>query len=144
MLWHVSTSHSHGVATIILIKKSVCSGGHRVSEATRNFSYTQPVTALMQSARAAKIWRPPVSCTLGPPVICVLHELASQPVSVAQWANALSEPQCAARPDWLETCDNPGSIPRRGVGFFVSWTNSGHAMRLISRKAQRVRLCPEL
>ena len=43
------------------------------------------------------------------PKIC-LH------VSVAQWANALSELQCAARPDWLETCDDPGSIPRRGVG----------------------------
>ena len=53
---------------------------------------------------------------------------------MAQWANALSEPQCAAKPDWLETCHtNPGSIPGRGVGFFVSWTNSGHAMRLISQ-----------
>ena len=45
----------------------------------------------------------------------------------------LSEPQCAARPDWLETCDGLGSIPGRGVGFSVGWTNSGHAVRLISR-----------
>ena len=52
---------------------------------------------------------------------------------MAQWANALSEPQCAARPDWLETSDVLGSIPGRGVGFLVGWTNSGHAMRLISR-----------
>ena len=35
--------------------------------------------------------------------------------------------------DWLETCDGLGSIPGRGVGFLVGWTNSGHAMRLISR-----------
>ena len=56
-------------------------------------------------------------------------------MGVAQWANALSEPQCAARPDWLETSDGLGSIPRRGVGFLVGWTNSGHAMRLISRTA---------
>ena len=52
---------------------------------------------------------------------------------MAQWANALSEPQCTARPDWLETSDDLGSIPGRGVGFLVGWTNSGHAMRLISR-----------
>ena len=56
-----------------------------------------------------------------------------RPVSVAQWANALSEPQCDARPDWLETCDGLGSIPSRGVGFSVGWTNSVHAIRLISR-----------
>ena len=61
-------------------------------------------------------------------------DLVNGPVSVAQWAKALSEPQCTARPDWLETCDaSPGSIPGRGVGFFVSGTNSRHAMRFISR-----------
>ena len=54
-------------------------------------------------------------------------------VSVVQWANALSEPQCAARPDWLETSDSLGSIPGRGVGFLVRWSNSGHAMSSISR-----------
>ena len=52
---------------------------------------------------------------------------------MAQWANALSEPQCAARPDWLETSDDLGSIPGRAMGFLVCWTNSEHAMRLVSR-----------
>jgi len=55
------------------------------------------------------------------------------PVSVAQWANTLSEPQYAARPDWLTTYDGLGSSPGGGVGFSIGWTNSGHAMRLISR-----------
>ena len=54
------------------------------------------------------------------------------PVSVAQRANALSELQCATGPDWLKTYGGQGSIPGRGVGLSVSWTNSGHAMRLIS------------
>ena len=52
------------------------------------------------------------------------HVTLYGPVSAAQWANALSEPQCTARPDWLETCDGLGSIPGRGVGFLVGWTNS--------------------
>jgi len=43
------------------------------------------------------------------------------PVSVVQWANKLSEPQCTLGPNWLTTYG--------GLG----WTNSGHAMRLISR-----------
>ena len=55
------------------------------------------------------------------------------PVPVAQRSNALSEPQCSARPDWPTTYDNLGTSPSRGVGFSVGWTNSGHAMRLISR-----------
>ena len=54
--------------------------------------------------------------------------------SVAQWANALSEPQCAARHDWVATYNGLGSSPGQGVGFSVGWTNSGHAMRLISRR----------
>ena len=33
----------------------------------------------------------------------------------------------------METSDGLGSIPGRGVGFLVGWTNSGHAMRVISR-----------
>jgi len=36
-------------------------------------------------------------------------------------------------PDRLETSDGLGSILGRGVGFLVGWTNSRHAMRLISR-----------
>ena len=42
------------------------------------------------------------------------------------------EPQCAARPNWLTTYDGLGSRPGRGMGFSVGWTNSGHAVRLIS------------
>jgi len=56
-----------------------------------------------------------------------------KPVLVTQQANALSEPQCAARSDLLTTYDGLGSIQGRGVGFSDGWTNSGHAMRLISR-----------
>jgi len=37
----------------------------------------------------------------------------------------LSEPQCAARPDWLTTYNGLGLSLGRGEGF--GWTNSGHA-----------------
>ena len=55
----------------------------------------------------------------------MINDKSQEPVSVAQRANTLSEPQCTARPDWLTTYDS--------LGFSVGWTNSGHAMRLISR-----------
>jgi len=55
-----------------------------------------------------------------------------KPVSVAQLANALSELQCATGPDLLETYGGLDSSPGRGVCLLVSWTNSGHAIRLIS------------
>ena len=38
---------------------------------------------------------------------------------MAQQANALSEPQYAARSDWLTTYDGLGSSPCRAVGFSV-------------------------
>ena len=39
-------------------------------------------------------------------------------VSVAKWANMLSEPPTVpARPCWLMTCDGLGSNPGRGVSF---------------------------
>ena len=50
---------------------------------------------------------------------------------MAQRANALSEPQCAARPDWLLTYDGLGSSPGRGEGFLVGLIVS--MLRLISR-----------
>jgi len=46
-----------------------------------------------------------------------MYNLTQELVSVAQRANALSESQCAARPDWLTTYDGLGSSPGRGVGF---------------------------
>ena len=52
---------------------------------------------------------------------------------MAQLANTLSEPQCTAWPNWLMTYDGLGSSPGQDVSFSVGWTNSGHAMRLISR-----------
>jgi len=64
--------------------------------------------------------------------IVAFSDLLVWPVLVTQWANALSEPQCTVRPDWLETCDGLGSIPHRGVGFSAGCSNSGHVMRLIS------------
>ena len=51
---------------------------------------------------------------------------------MAQQVNVLSGPQCTARPDWLMTYDGMGSSLGRGGGLSVGWTNSGHAMRLIS------------
>ena len=80
----------------------------------------------------------PLVCDVG--ALCLIPkwiELVSDvgvttSVSVAQQANALSELQCATGPDWLKTYGGLGSSAGRGIGLSVSWTNSGHAMRLIS------------
>jgi len=87
---------------------------------------------LMRTALIREVMQsPPIICLSALPSACFHSIFGSDwpltlPVSVAQWANALSEPQHAARPDWLETCNGLGSIPGRGLGFSVSWTNKGH------------------
>ena len=47
------------------------------------------------------------------PVLIVATGLAFAFVSVAKWANTLSEPQYL--PSWLATCRDPGSNPGRGM-----------------------------